>query len=338
MSRESCAGEKIYIQPLFDMIVGFSQFADGLIILIKVTGLKQIEELKTYLALNAAIIFWGLSFVATKIALESIPLFTLVFARFSLASCFLLVFLIRNGFPKFSRKDHINMFFIALFEPGLYFIFETLGLKYTSAPKASLIIATIPVAVVIFSALFLGEKTRMTGLFGIGLSLTGVALLITGDPQFKWELHGSMLGDMLIIGAVVTAALYMVSARKLGQTRSPFEITSMQFMYGAIFYTPAFFWELPHIQWSAVSGRSIGALIYLIFFATVSAFLCYNFALSRIAASRAAVFINGIPVVTTIGAWMLLGEKLTMIQAIGGGIVLLAVLLTNLPVCPHDTS
>jgi drug/metabolite transporter (DMT)-like permease len=43
------------------------------------------------------------------------------------------------------------------------------------------------------------------------------------------------------------------------------------------------------------------------------------------------VFINGIPVVTTIGAWLLLGEKLTMIQAAGGGIVLLAVFLTNLP-------
>jgi len=293
--------------------------------------LKQIEGLKIYIALIAAVIFWGLSFVATKIALESIPLFTLVFARFSLASCFLLVFVIRRGFPDFSGKDHVNMFIIALFEPGLYFIFETLGLKYTTAPKASLIIATIPVVVVIFSALFLREKTRITGLLGIGLSLTGIAVLITGDPQFKWDLSGSMLGDVLIIGAVVSAALYIVSARKLGQTRSTFEITSMQLMYGAIFYMPAFFWELPNIHWSVISGRSIGALVYLTIFATICAFFCYNFALSRVPASRAAVFINGIPVVTTLAAWILLGEKLTMIQAAGGGIVLFAVFLTNLP-------
>lgn len=293
--------------------------------------MKQIEGLKIYIALIAAVIFWGLSFVATKIALESIPLFTLVFARFSLASCFLLVFVIRRGFPDFSGKDHVNMFIIALFEPGLYFIFETLGLKYTTAPKASLIIATIPVVVVIFSALFLREKTRITGLLGIGLSLTGIAVLITGDPQFKWDLSGSMLGDVLIIGAVVSAALYIVSARKLGQTRSTFEITSMQLMYGAIFYMPAFFWELPNIHWSVISGRSIGALVYLTIFATICAFFCYNFALSRVPASRAAVFINGIPVVTTLAAWILLGEKLTMIQAAGGGIVLFAVFLTNLP-------
>jgi drug/metabolite transporter (DMT)-like permease len=291
--------------------------------------LKQKRNFKTYLALNATIIFWGLSFVATKIALESIPLFTLVFARFSLASCFLLVFLVQRGFPEFTGKDHVNVFLIALFEPGLYFVFETLGLKYTTAQKASLIIATIPVAVVIFSALFLGEKTRVTGLFGICLSLTGIAVLILGDPQFKWVMGGSMLGDILLIGAVISAALYIVSARKLGQTRSPFEITSLQIMYGAIFYAPAFFWELPNIQWSAISGRSLGALVYLTFFATVSGFLCYNFALSRVPASHAAVFINGIPVVTALGAWMLLGEKLTMIQAAGGGIVLIAVFLTN---------
>jgi len=302
-----------------------------LIFLTEGADLKQIEGLKIYIALIAAVIFWGLSFVATKIALESIPLFTLVFARFSLASCFLLVFVIRRGFPDFSGKDHVNMFIIALFEPGLYFIFETLGLKYTTAPKASLIIATIPVVVVIFSALFLREKTRITGLLGIGLSLTGIAVLITGDPQFKWDLSGSMLGDVLIIGAVVSAALYIVSARKLGQTRSTFEITSMQLMYGAIFYMPAFFWELPNIHWSVISGRSIGALVYLTIFATICAFFCYNFALSRVPASRAAVFINGIPVVTTLAAWILLGEKLTMIQAAGGGIVLFAVFLTNLP-------
>ncbi len=293
--------------------------------------MAQNKQLNTYLALNAAVIFWGLSFVATKIALESIPLFTLVFARFSLASCPFLVLMALRGFPAFTRKDHVKMFLVALFEPGLYFIFETLGLKYTSAPKASLIIATIPVVVVILSSLFLGEKTRLTGILGICLSLTGIAVLVTGDPQFKWALGGSMLGDILILGAVITAALYIVSARSLGQNRSPLEITSMQFMYGAIFYAPAFFWELPKIQWAAFSGRSLGALAYLTLFATVSAFLCYNFALSRVPASRAAVFINGIPVVTALGAWVLLGEKLTIIQAFGGIFVLFAVFLTNLP-------
>ena len=80
-----------------------------------------------------------------------------------------------------------------------------------------------------------------------------------------------------------------------------------------------------------MSGRSVEALLYLTIFATIGAFLCYNYALSRIPASRAAVFINGIPVVTALGAWIVLGESLTPVQAAGGVLVLCAVFLTNLP-------
>ena len=293
--------------------------------------LKHYDQFKTYLALNAAMVFWGLSFVATKVALESFSPFTLIFARFALASCLFLALMAHRGLPSFTRKDHIKMFILALFEPGLYFTFETIGLQYTTAPKAALIIATIPVVVMVFAAFFLGEHTSLPSLFGIGLSLAGIAVLVVGDPQFSWNLGGPMRGDILIFGAVFSAAIYIVSARDLGRNHSPLEITSMQAIYGAIFYAPAFLWELPGVEWSAMSGRSVEALLYLTIFATIGAFLCYNYVLSRIPASRAAVFINGIPVVTALGAWIVLGESLTPVQAAGGVLVLCAVFLTNLP-------
>ena len=98
--------------------------------------------MKTYAALVATMVFWGLSFVATKVALESVPTFTMVFIRFSLAALFFLV--IRQGrkWPVFHGRDRLKMVLLALFEPGLYFIFETIGLQYTTAPKTALIIAT----------------------------------------------------------------------------------------------------------------------------------------------------------------------------------------------------
>ena len=286
----------------------------------------------TYLALAAAVLFWGLSFVATKMALESIPPFTLVFARFGIASIFFMLFMLRRGFPSFSRRDHFKMFFLAIFEPGLYFIFETTGLQYTSAPKAALIIATIPVTVTVMAALFLRERTSPLRLMGIVLSLIGIVILVLGDPLASLNLKGSLLGDLLILGAVFSAAMYIICARNLGQYHSAFEITTLQIIYGSFFYAPAFLWEVPTIQWAAISGRSIAALVYLTLFATITAFLCYNFALTRIAASRAAVFINGIPVVTAAGAWVLLGETLTGFQVAGGGLVLAAVFLTNMPI------
>jgi drug/metabolite transporter (DMT)-like permease len=291
----------------------------------------QYQQTKTYLALSAAMVFWGLSFVATKIALEGFSTFTLIFGRFALASCLFAGISAYRGLTSFSRREHIRVFLIALFNPGLYFIFETVGLQHTTAPKAALIIATIPVAVTVLAAFLLSERPSPVNLLGIGLSLAGITVLIASDPQLNRRLGGPILGDLLMFGAVLSATLYIVNARDVARNRSPLEITSVQTLYGAIFYAPAFFWELPSMNWSAVSGHSVGALIYLTLFATIGAFLCYNYALATVPASRAAIFINGIPVVTAAASWLLLGEKLTLTQAGGGLLVLCAVFLTNLP-------
>ncbi len=293
--------------------------------------MQNADHTKTYLALTGAVIFWGLSFVATKMALASIPTFTLIFARFSLSALFFLLLIARTGLPRFSKKDHIFLFLLSLFEPGLYFIFETLGLQYTTAPKASLIIATIPIAVLILSTIFLKEKSSPARLASIVLSFAGIFILVAGESGFRLSWEGSLIGDLLIFGAVVSAALYIVSARNLGRKYSALEITSMQVFYGALFYTPAFLWEFPGIEWSQISTHSLGAVVYLTVFATIGAFLCYNFALTRISATRASLFINMIPVVTAIGAWLILNETLTVIQAFGGMLVLLSVFIANLP-------
>ena len=84
------------------------------------------------------------------------------------------------------------------------------------------------------------------------------------------------------------------------------------------------------LSWAAISPRSLVALLYLAVFATVAAFFFYNYALTKIPASRASIFINGIPVVTALGAWIILGERLTLLQGAGGVLVLAAVFITNL--------
>ena len=293
--------------------------------------MEQSNHFKTYLALIGAVVFWGLSFVATKIALEDFSTFTLIFIRFALASCVFFALMLHFGFPKFTRKEHGKLLLMSLFEPGLYFIFETVGLQHTTAPKAALIIATVPIAVTILGTIFLDERTNMASIMGISISFVGIAVLVVGDPQFSWDLGGALLGDLLIFGAVISAAVYIICARDVGQNHSALEITSVQCVYGVIFFAPAFLWELPGMNWSAVSGRSMASLAYLTVFATIIAFLCYNYALTKIAAFRASIFINCIPVVTALGAWILLGEKLTPIQTAGGLLVLISVCVTNLP-------
>ncbi|NQU03868.1 MAG: DMT family transporter [Syntrophaceae bacterium] len=293
--------------------------------------MQKNTTLNIYVIICIAVFFWGLSFVATKIALVSIPVFTLIFIRFSIASIFFIALSLRRRLPPFTRKDHIKIFLIALFEPGLYFLCETFGLQYTAAPKAALIIATIPIMVLVISYLLIGERSSLIGIAGILLSLLGIGLLVAGDPEFKLGFAGPILGDLLIFGAVISASFYIVIVRHLGKKYSALKITTAQILYGTIFYAPAFLWELPRIKWSDITIQSAGALIFLSVCATVIAFLCFNHALTKIPAVRVSVFLNGIPVVTTLAAWILLGEILTMIQIEGGMLVLIGVFLANLP-------
>ncbi len=286
------------------------------------------KNLTTYAALIITMLFWGLSFIGTKIALTSFTPLVCNFLRFSLASVFFLMVMLRSGLPKLSPEQHRKLLLTALFQPGLYFACETFGLTYTTASSASIILALVPIAVLILARFLLGEEITRNNLLGITLSVIGIIVLVLGGGE-KLSLEGSLLGDLLILGAVFSAAFYMVLARDLGKTLSSMQITGFQVIYGTIIFAPFFLYNLPDIRWSQVSIQSIAALVFLALFCTITAFLAYNFALTRIEASRASVFINGIPVVTAIGAWFILGEKLTVVQMAGGALVLLAVFITS---------
>jgi drug/metabolite transporter (DMT)-like permease len=177
----------------------------------------------------------------------------------------------------------------------------------------------------------LKEKITGKSLWGVILSIAGIMILVLGDPKFSISSAGSMLGDVLIFGAVISASFYMIIARDLGKRLSSLEITSFQVFYGTILFTPLFILNMGGIQWAQVSAQAVGAIVFLAIFATILGYLFNNFALTQITASQAAVFINGIPVVTVIGAWLILGERLTLLQGAGGLLVLIAVMVANMP-------
>lgn len=286
------------------------------------------SSLKVYAALLTTVFFWGLSFIATKTALESMHPFTLVFLRFAAASAVFLVVLLKRGFPRLERSDHLRLVALSLLQPVAYFLCETFALEHASASKVSLIIGAIPVVVTVLAALILREPARPRQLFASLFSIVGIALLVFGERGFRWDRSGSILGDLLALGAVVTASLYTLLSRELGKTHSSLEITSVQMFYGTLFFAPFFAATAGRTAWSQVSALAVGSVVFLALGATVGAFLCYNYALRKVTASRASIYINGIPVVTTLAAWIGLGETLTAIQLLGGAVVVVSVYLS----------
>ncbi len=267
-----------------------------------------------YLALCAAVLFWGLSFPATKLALEGLSPFVLLLIRFAVAAALLWPVVLRGVRPRLPLGLHLRVLGVSVLFPGCYFACETLGLTLTTATNAALIDATIPLVVLGLSALLLRERQNPARVGAVLASLTGAGLVVGGGAS------PANAGDALMLGAVVSAALYMLAGASLTRRVPPLTFTALQMLYGTLFFLPL---GAPRLEELALApAPSLLAALALALFATVGGFAAYNHALSRLSASTAAVFINAVPVVAGIGAHLTLGERLGPFQLLGALLVL----------------
>ena len=288
------------------------------------------DSVIVYSALIITVILWGSSFVAVKIVLQSIPPSAYMFLRFTAASLVFLVILHRKNSINLGWRNHLKLFAVAFFEPGLYFIFETAGIQRTSASSAAIIIGAVPAAVALSAAVFLKEKTGPKGWTGIILSIAGIILLTLFDKGGSTDSAATIAGNVLVFMAVIAAAGYMITVKKVAPDFNTLEITGWQIIYGALIFLPFFIKDLNSISWINMTAQSISALLFLILFATLTAFVCYNFALTKIEASKAAMFINGIPLVAVIVSALVLKETISAAQITAGIFIISGVTLANL--------
>jgi drug/metabolite transporter (DMT)-like permease len=282
-------------------------------------------------AMLLTMVFWGISFVASKIVLEEITPFTYMGVRFLIAAILLGVVVAIRGRPRFSRRTHLLIALTAFAEPVAYFLFESFGIRLIPATTASLIIATTPLAVMVLAAIFLGEPIRRGGVLAVVVSISGIALLVLGGDDGASGTSGSggdLLGTLLVFGAVLSAAFYITLARNLTQRHDPVNLTVFQTWWGTGVFVVL--WRLQPPASRTVAALSPDAWIALIFLAigaTVVAFMLYNWALRHETAGTASLYINAIPVVTALTGRFVLDERLSLIQLVGGAMVLASVRL-----------
>jgi drug/metabolite transporter (DMT)-like permease len=282
-------------------------------------------------AMLLTMVFWGISFVASKIVLEEITPFTYMGVRFLIAAVLLGVVVAVRGRPRFSRRTHLLIALTAFAEPVAYFLFESFGIRLIPATSASLIIATTPLAVMVLAAIFLAEPIRRGGLLAVMVSISGIALLVLGGDRGAGDgaaAGATLLGTLLVFGAVLSAAFYITLARNLTQRHDPVNLTVFQTWWGTGVFVVL--WRLQPPAQRTVALLSSDAWIALIFLAigaTVLAFMLYNWALRHETAGTASLYINAIPVVTALTGRFVLDERLTLVQRLGGVMVLASVRL-----------
>lgn len=278
-----------------------------------------------YIASTTAIILWSASFIATKFAYTSFSPLMVGFIRFVIAAILLFVFrLITKDKVKPDKKDMVKIALSGLLGITLYFAAENLGVKYTTASNASLIVASFPAITTLFEFIIYKTKPTLRKVIGIALAFGGVMVLTTKSSSGGSE---ALWGSLLLIAAGVVWTFYNFITRSLSNKYSPVTLSYYQFVFGALFFIPLVLIE--HQPIGAITGTGIAAMIYLSLGCSVGAFLLYNFGLKKLSAATSVSLMNLVPVFGIIFSALLLKETITIAQILGGIIVIVGVILSS---------
>lgn len=279
------------------------------------------------ISLLLAMLIWGSSFIALKAALIDTQPYTIIFLRMLIASLIFILFLKRFFRYKLNRQDIQYLLLLSLFEPALYFILEVNALRFTSASQAGIVTSTMPLITAILAGLILKELITKKVVVGSLLSMVGVVVLSL-SAESSQSASNPLLGNLLELGAMVCAAGYTIVAKHLSSKFSALYITASQAFLGALFFLPFFLYEIEKHSLN-ISTVSILWILYLGIIVTLGGYGLYNFALTKIDASRAAVFINLIPIFAVVLGYLILNEKLTILQFFAAILIVVGVALSQ---------
>ena len=302
------------------------------------------KRLIPYLAVVTAMLIWAGAGIAVKEALIVFSPLTLIVLRFTLAVLIMLVVGLsfrRNeilGLQLVAKRD-IPLFLLGgLFQPFLYFIFETYTYQSFASPTiAEAMLSTQPVLAPVFAFLLLRERVTRNNIVGILLSTIGMLmLLLVGADSYAM---GNSWGVLLAVVTVSMSVSYTVILRRIPTCYSSLSI---------VFYVQSFSLILFYVVWMIMGEASTlfynaaqlvqnttqflhsgAAVLYLAVFASVAAFVLFCYTVREIGVTRANVFNNVRPVFTALLMWLIFDEVLPIWKLIGIIIIIIGLFISQ---------
>ena len=305
---------------------------------------KLLVSQKTgFIAITGCVLFWGFSFISTKIALAVFPPMSLGLLRFSIAIIFLYIIKRKlSPLEKLHLKDIPGLFAAGFTGVTLYFFFENNGISLVSASEASIAAGSIP-ALIMITEWLLGrlrvrrqKKTAHNGStdnetelqtvkarqwIGCFVSIAGVWLVAGAS----FALSGSIKGYIYMCGAAFSWAAYTFITRSLFKGHSVIFIVFWQSLAGLICFIP--FSAVEFKNWGIPAAAVIFHIIFLAVFCSAAGHWFYVLAMETLSVCVSGVFLNMIPVVTVVAGFFVLGERLNPVQWFGSALVICGVTL-----------
>ena len=275
----------------------------------------------------AAAAIWGGMYVVSKVVLEIIPPFALVSVRLLLGALTLLIVLLLRGIPNIPRKQVLQVLGVGFVGYGISLSLQFLGTKMSTAANGSLVTSATPAFVLIFAAFLLKERITPLRLTSLVLATLGVMAVI--DPRSAQLNPELFLGNLSLIGAAITWALYSVLVRKSTQNLDVLTFSLIAFLGGLPVTVPAGIWELGTIGMGDITIGVIGGILFLGVISTALAMVLWNTAFAFVDAGLASLTFFAQPVVGTLLGWLFLGEKITPLFMLGGCLIGLGLIIAS---------
>ncbi len=272
--------------------------------------------------------FWGGTFVAARVVSGTLNPLDGAVLRFLVGGAGLAIALSRSGrWIRIERRDFWLLLGMGLSGIVSYNLFFFAGMRFTSASRASLIIANNPVGIMLCAWLIYGERLGRRQLGGIVVSLAG-AMLVVLDRHDPAAATGR-IGELLIFGCVASWVTYTMFARKVLVRLSPLVATTYSTLLGTaiLVVSAAPFASLDKVRAMPLAVWVAGAFLGLM--GTAMAFTWYLNGVAALGASRAGQFINLVPVFAVALSLLLLGESPSWPSLAGGLLVICGLLLTQ---------
>lgn len=284
------------------------------------------------LVLVVANVVYATSYAATRLTLDHVPPATLALIRLMIGALVLIplaVALQPAAAAPIGRADRRSIRWMGVLGFAGAFAFSHWGIARSTATNAALLITVEPISLILLSPWALGERlTRREGL-GAALALVGAAVVVVnGIPGVTAALVPHWRGDLLLLLAGLAYAAYSLFGRGVLTRHPAIAVTAWSIAWGVAAMLP-----LAALEWAAaaqirLNGPAILGVLYLALVITALGYLAWNWALERVPAPRAAIFLNIQPLVGALLGVYYLGEPLTAFTVAGGVLILLGLTLT----------
>jgi drug/metabolite transporter (DMT)-like permease len=271
---------------------------------------------------------WGGMYVVSKVVLNVIPPFTLLTMRLILGILSLEIVIVLRPKTNMTRLQAWQIFLVGFVGYGVSLGFQFVGTKLSTASNGALVTSATPAFILIFAPFLLSEKTTTRRILALIISTLGVIVVI--DPR-NAELSPTLFwGNMSLLAAALTWALYSVLVRKVSQATDVITSTAIMLAGGL----PSGFllsaWEIKTQGIGTITPGIVWGILFLGIISTAIAMLLWNYAFAKLPAAIASLTFFAQPVVGTILGAIFLNEKITPLFLFGGLLICMGLAITSI--------